>query len=126
MLTITDNGSYKKPSKTVAGKVNTVFRYVVSGSKEEIEKYKAAQKDQLRTNDEGHPLYFTTRYAGKVGKLIISNDKVYVDTSKLDQMSSLIEQNPGLLGEALAKEAAKMLMGNPPVQQEVVEEKKAA
>lgn len=122
MLTIKHDGSYKKASKTVAGRVNTVNRYVVSGSKADVEAFASAQKENARTNEAGEQLFFSVKFLGAQGKLIKTSDGRFVpDTSKMDQIASLIEQNPGPLGAELAKLAAADLMRGlgAPVSQDV-------
>ena len=70
MLQAKLNGSYRK---AVTG--TKVFRYVVSGSEKDLEAYKSAQADNLRTDEEtGKPIWFTTRYIGDNVSLIITNE----------------------------------------------------
>ena len=91
---------------------NKVFVYTVSGSKEELEKFKAVQGENHREDETGRPLWFTTRSVGNSGKLIITtNNKVVPDMSAFDQAASLAAQYGGNLGEQLAKAAAAQLLG---------------
>lgn len=100
-------GQYRKQG---TGKL--VFRYAVTGSKEQLEAYKEAQGENYVETEDGVPLFFTTRFAGKAGSLIISsNGSVSADMSEFDQAASLIEQFPGPLGQAIAAATAQKLMG---------------
>jgi len=103
---------YKKAKPSGVG-ANTVFVYTVSGSKEQIETYKEAQGENFVEDEETKsPLFFTIRFAGKSGNLIISREgKVSPDMSAYDQAASLIEQFPGALGQEMAKIAAANLLG---------------
>ena len=75
MLTAKLDGSYRK---AITG--TKVFRFVVSGSESEIEAYKSAQEDNFRTDEDGKPLFFSTRYLSDNIKLIITeNNNVVVD-----------------------------------------------
>lgn len=93
---------------------NKVFVYAVSGSKEQLEKFKTAQGENYREAEDGTPLWFTTRSVGNNGELIITtNGKVVPDMSSFDQAASLAKQYGGNLGEELAKHAAAQLLGKP-------------
>jgi Tfp pilus assembly major pilin PilA len=94
---------------------NKVFVYAVSGTKEQLEKFKAAQGENYRQAEDGTPLWFTTRSVGAQGELIITtNGKVVPDMSAFDNAASLAKQYGGNLGEELAKAAvAKLLGANP-------------
>ncbi len=89
------------------------FVYSVSGTEAEIAQYKTAQGDFLRTDDEsGAPLWFTTRYAGDVVNLIITQaGNVIADMSEFDKANSLVEQYGGNLGEKLAEGLVGKLLG---------------
>lgn len=90
-----------------------VFVYQVTGNKADIDAYKEAQGENLVEDPEDGILYFTTRFAGKNGHVILSKEgKLSTDMSQFDQANSLIEQFPGALGNAIAQETAKLLMGN--------------
>lgn len=102
--------SYKKLNKNNV--LITVFVYAVNAAKEALAKYKEVMKDNFREDEGGVALWFSTRCVGQTGKLVItSTGKVVADTSKFDQAASLAEQYGGNLGEALAKQAADILMG---------------
>lgn len=94
---------------------NKVFVYAVSGTVEQLEKFKAAQGENYRQAEDGTPLWFTTRSVGAQGELIITtNGKVVPDMSAFDNAASLAKQYGGNLGEELAKHAvAKLLGANP-------------
>jgi len=91
---------------------NKVFVYTVTGTPEELAKFKAAQGENYRETEAGVALWFTTRSVGNSGKLIITtNGKVVPDMSAFDQAASLAKQYGGNLGEELAKAAAAQLLG---------------
>jgi hypothetical protein len=93
---------------------NKVFVYAVSGTKEQLEKFKTASGEFYREAEDGTPLWFTTRSVGNRGELIITtNGKIVPDMSKFDQAASLAKQYGGNLGEELAKHAAAALLGKP-------------
>lgn len=90
-----------------------VFVYTVIGNEKQLAAYKEAQGENYIEDEETKaPLFFTTRFAGKNGSLIVSNEgRVSADMSQFDQANSLIEQFPGALGNAIAAETAKLLLG---------------
>ena len=51
---------------------NTVFVYTVSGNASQLEAYKNASGDFYREDENGTPLWFTTRCIGQRGTLIIT------------------------------------------------------
>lgn len=92
---------------------NKVFVYSVSGSVEQLAKFKAAQGENYRQAEDGTPLWFTTRSVGAAGELIITtNGKVVPDMSAFDNAASLAKQYGGNLGAELAKHAVAQLLGN--------------
>lgn len=94
-------------------KGNKTFVYTVSGSKEQLEKYKAAQGENYREAEDGTPLWFTTRSVGASGELIITTTgKIVPDMSAFDNAASLAKQYGGNLGAELAKHAVAQLLGN--------------
>lgn len=106
----TFKSSYRKMDKNQ--KPTTVFVFGVTGTAEELAKYKTAQGEHYRPNPDGEVLWFTTRFQGDVVKLNISaKGKVVADNTEMDKMNSLIEQNKGALGEALARITAERIMG---------------
>lgn len=97
---------------------NTTFVYTVDGSKEELAQYQKAQGKFYREADgkgqepAGTPLWFTTRYIGEAGKLVISNKgNVVADMSEFRKAQSLSEQFGGDFGQEIAKVSAQNLLG---------------
>ena len=70
---------------------NATFVYGVSGSSDELNAFKSAQGDYYREDDKtGKPLFFTTRFIGKAGELIITTSgNVVPDMSAFDAQASL-------------------------------------
>jgi hypothetical protein len=94
-------------------KGNVTFVYGVSGSAEDIAKFKEIQGEYYREDDNGKTLWFTTRCIGQSGSLIITtNNKIVPDMSKFDQAASLAKQFGGDLGQSLANAAAAQLLGH--------------
>lgn len=90
---------------------NKVFVYSVSGTKEQLEKFKAAQGENYREAEDGTPLWFTTRSVGDAGELIITTTgKIVPDMSAFDNAASLAKQYGGNLGAELAKHAVSQLL----------------
>jgi hypothetical protein len=91
---------------------NPTFVYTVSGDKENLEKFKAIQGSYYREDENSNPLWFTTRFIGDAGTLIItSNGKVVPDMSEFDKQASLVAQYGGNFGDVLAKDAIKKMQG---------------
>lgn len=91
---------------------NPTFVYGVSGSDADLEAYKKAQGEFYREDDNGTPLWFTTRCVGPAGKLIITtNNNIVPDMSAFDQAASMAAQYGGNFGQELAKQAAANLLG---------------
>jgi hypothetical protein len=114
MLAIKSVGDY------MSKKGNPTFVYAVTGEKAELAAYAKAQgvnhrvvgKDDPRGLAEGTVLFFTTRYVGETGKLVItSNGNVVADMSDFRKADSLSKQFGGNLGEAIAAQAALSLLG---------------
>lgn len=95
---------------------NPTFVYGVSGSDADLEAFKNAQGDYYREDDKtGQALWFTTRFVGKVGNLIITtNGNIVPDMSAFDQAASLAAQYGGDFGQALAQQAAAGILGTTP------------
>ena len=88
-----------------------VFVYSVSGTAAQIKAYKEAMGERL-VEDNGVCLWFTTRFIGNSGSLIMtSENKVIADTSALDQAQSLVDQFPGALGQEIARQFVGNLLG---------------
>ena len=91
---------------------NPTFVYGVTGSKSELESYEEAQGEFYREDDNGNPLWFTTRCVGQVGTLIItSKGNIVPDMSAFDQAASIATQYGGNFGQELAKQAAMSILG---------------
>lgn len=107
--------SYTKP-----GTGNTVFVYTVSGTPEEIARYKEVQGANYKEDENGNPLFFTTNFAGDSCDLIITQkNKVIADMSDFAAAASLSKQFGGNLGQELARAAAEKLLGNKSTAQSV-------
>jgi hypothetical protein len=84
---------------------------VVSGSQKDLAAFKAAQGEYYREDETGSPLWFTTRFVGATGKLIITaNGNVVPDMSLFDQAASIAAQYGGNFGAELARAAAAKFM----------------
>lgn len=101
-------------SMYVNAKGNDVFRYKVTGSPEAMQAYEEAQGDYYRVDEEtGNVLYFSSRFIGETGTLIINseNNKIYADMSEFKKVASLSSQFGGQLGAEIAKQAVGRLLG---------------
>ena len=97
------------------GNGNVVFVYRVTGSKSQMNTYIDAQSEYLKYEDGDEsksPLFFTTKYAGDTGALVITQSgKIVVDTTEENKLASLMEQHKGTaLGDALAQQLAAKMM----------------
>ena len=91
---------------------NTVFVYAVTAKPEEVEQYKQASGDYYREQEDGTPLWFTTRCIGNSGTLVItSKGKIVPDMSAFEQAASLAKQFGGNFGNELAKASVAHLLG---------------
>lgn len=94
---------------------NATFVYKVTGSATDLEAYKEAQGEYYREDEQGNPLWFTTRCIGPSGKLIITtNGNIVPDMSAYDQAASIAAQYGGNFGQELARQAASAIMGTAP------------
>ncbi len=94
---------------------NVTFVYGVKASEKDLAAFKEAQGDYYREDDNGTPLWFTTRCIGNTGKLIITtNGNIVPDMSAFDQAASLAAQYGGNFGAELAKSAAAQILGHAP------------
>jgi|TARA_R110000868_G_C10778965_1_gene755366 hypothetical protein len=102
--------NYARTYKSAKG--NTVFVYTVTGNATELADYERVQGSYHRVDPKtGETLWFTTRFVGESGSLIITdNNKVVADMSEFDKQASLVQQYGGNLGDHLAKSAADKLM----------------
>ena len=91
---------------------NPTFVYGVTGSDADLTAFKDAQGEYYREDDNGTPLWFTTRCVGTTGKLIITtNGNVVPDMSAFDQAASIASQYGGNFGAELAKMSAASILG---------------
>jgi len=110
-LTVKKQRSYRSK------KGNVTFVYAVSGSESELAKYKESQGDFFRADEKGNALWFTTKFIGERGELIITEKgTVTPDMSRFDAAASIAAQYGGNLGQELAKQAAADLLGKSPEQ----------
>ncbi len=75
--------------------IRTVFRYIVKGTKEELAEYATLKGVNHKLDDIlKEPIFFTTRYMGKNGKLRKTSDgKDFVaDDSEVSMFQSLVQQ----------------------------------
>ena len=94
---------------------NPTFVYAVSGTAEQLEQFKQAQGEYYREDDNGTPLWFTTRCVGNHGKLIITtNGNIVPDMSAFDQAASIAAQYGGNFGQELARMSAQQILGHTP------------
>jgi hypothetical protein len=105
------DGSYKKSDNN--GGYRNVFRYVVSGSQQEIEQYQEAQGVYLRTTPSGAPYFFSNSFGGTSINLIKTDKNRYViDTSAFAQAEGMLGNftNPAMIA-AMSNIIAKQLLG---------------
>lgn len=90
------------------------FVYEVSGKESDLESFKTAQGEFYRESDDnGAPLWFTTRCIGDAGTLIVTTaGKIVADMSEFDKAASLSAQYGGNFGEQLARMSAEKALGN--------------
>ena len=96
----------------ISQKGNKTFRYKVTGTPDALEAYQQAQGDYYRVDEEtGNVLWFTTRYAGEKGTLVVSDSgKIYADMTEFNKIASLTEQFGGELGKEIARQAVERLL----------------
>lgn len=91
---------------------NPTFVYGVTGSDADLEAFKKAQGEFYREDEDGTPLWFTTRCVGNTGSLIITtNGNVVPDMSAFDQAASIASQYGGNFGQELARMSAAQILG---------------
>lgn len=89
---------------------NPTFVYGVEGSKEDLAAFKKAQGSYYREDESKLPLWFTTRYIGETGSLIVTtNGNIVPDMSEFDKQASLVAQYGGNFGDVLAQSAINAL-----------------
>lgn len=70
---------------------NPVFVFRVSGSATELEAYRDSAGSNLREDEAGNPLFFTTRYAGETINLVKTASGSYIaDTSAFAQAEGML------------------------------------
>jgi len=90
---------------------NTTFVYAVSGNEESLKAFKDAQGDYYR-EENGTPLWFTTRFVGERAPLVItSKGRVIADMSEYKKAESLVKQFGGNFGDELARQTIAKLQG---------------
>jgi len=115
-------GKYKKVSQSTGQRI-TVFKYAVSGSEQELAKYKAALEAQgqpchVEEFDETHKgkmIYFTTVHNGKNIELKVSpNNAIFVPNDTVDELESKLQTvtDPALKA-AMASRIADLILGAP-------------
>lgn len=93
---------------------NRVWKYDVTGTKEEIEAFKAAQDKVIINEFTGNPIFFSvTNYGETVQLGISSKGSVYANTEAMDALRDKIEQMGPEFAKALASEMAKEMLGTP-------------
>jgi len=91
---------------------NSTFVYSVNANATDLAAFKTAQGEYYREDENGSPLWFTTRCVGQSGKLIVTtNGNVVPDMSAFDQAASIAAQYGGNFGQELAKQAAQSIFG---------------
>lgn len=90
-----------------------IFVYKLTGTKSALARYEEIQGDNYREDEEtGDVLYFSTRYFGDTGEVIITvNDRIAPNMGQQREWKSIVAQNPGQIGEALANKIAEQLLG---------------
>lgn len=101
----------------VSQKGNDVFKYSVSGTPEELAKYKALQGKNLRyvdDNEQNAPILFSSRFGGASVNLhtVEKTGRVIIDMSKFKQIKSVVASVGGEFGQAIAAEAARAMLGD--------------
>lgn len=106
-MKVTSERTYRSKNGT------PTFVYSVEGTKEELSAFKKAQGEYYREDDNKKPLWFTTRYIGETGTLMItSNGNIVPDMSEFDKQASLVAQYGGNFGDILAKDGIRKLKGD--------------
>lgn len=96
-----------------SAKGNLVYRYLMTGTEEQLQMYKDAQGEFFTANEEGTPIYFSTKFYGKVITLgFTSKGKIFVDNSVNDRAANIVGQYTGILAEKLAERAADQIFAN--------------
>ena len=112
-LTINFQRSYRKAGKTPGAPSRLIFVYLVIGTAEQLTEFRDIQSANLREDEKGNPLFFTSRYAGETAMLTLnhSGTDYYVDNTEMDKQASLVAQFGGNLGQAIAMQIAAQATG---------------
>ena len=86
-------------------KGNNVFKFIVTGSVDEITAYKRAQGVNYREEEiTKEPLFFTPIFQGKLLTLLITpSNQVVVDNTEMAALDSMIKNATGIYQQELAK-----------------------
>ena len=105
--------SYRKAGKTPGAPSHLIFVYLVTGTAEQMTEFRDIQSANLREDEKGNPLFFTSRYAGETAMLTLnhSGTDYYVDNTEMDKQASLVAQFGGNLGQAIAMQIAAQATG---------------
>ena len=102
-----------------------VFVNNVTGTEAQLKAYKTAQGENYVEDEKGNALFFTTRFAGNAGNLIMTSEgKAIVDMSAFDQLASLVEQYPALANAIASQGVAGLLGKTAPVVEASVQKEK--
>lgn len=105
-------GSY--PSKTTKG--DSVFVYHITGTDEEIAKYREIKGNNFKTDEvTGKPIYWSSRFfmPNTELKFNYKGTGVYPDTAAFDQAAAMTKQYGGNFGQVLGQHfVEKLLSGN--------------
>jgi hypothetical protein len=112
-LTIEFQRSYRKAGKTPGAPSRLIFVYRVTGTALQLTQFRDIQSANLREDDKGNPIFFTSRYAGETAMLTLNHtgDDYYVDNTAMDKQASLVAQYGGNLGQAIAMQIASQATG---------------
>jgi hypothetical protein len=110
------DGSFKKADGK--GGFRNGFRYVVTGTQQELQEYIESQGQYLYENANGEPLFFSNSYTGSIINLVPITDKntgnvrFIADTSAFAQAEGMLSNfsNPAMVN-AMANIIAKQLLG---------------
>jgi hypothetical protein len=107
------NGQYRNK------KGNLTFRFIVTGTEEELAQYKELQGQYYVENDNGEPLYLTTTYVSDSVELKVSSKgTIYADTSEVDKIVSFaksqgIDLSKGLTDKLMSALGGKTQVAEP-------------
>ena len=90
-----------------------MFRYVLSGTSDEIETYKVIAGEGYRENENGQSLWFTRNYVGDNLLMGFNQDQtgMFVNTVKQDKLLSLVGQQVDKdVRRAMADKVADVLL----------------